>query len=399
MQELIAIGILLAVIGVVIFRLPKVELGHTPAFLRRRVMNWLPLGLTYAFLYMGRYNLKVSQSAFEAMPNPSGGVLMSSAEFATIFGVGTAVYGGSFLLNGPLADRFGGRRVILIGAVGAAIANGLMGLCAYSLSTGGPMHEAIAANFIVLFSVLYAMNMYFQSFGAVAIVKVNAPWFHVRERGVFGAIFGVLISLGIYFAFDWSALIRRTLGLPWMFLVPAGLLLTFATIVFFLVRNTPGEAGHDDFDTADASSGDDGPRLGVVEVFKKMIKNPVIVTIACVEFCSGFLRQAIMQWYGTFTEHTDATLGFDSGFVAENWGLLLRGHPRWHRRRCDLGPRLRLASRPRRRRAVRPDAGRRHRALLHLPDPHRRLARHRHVDGRHRRARDAQRHRLDGLRR
>jgi hypothetical protein len=36
-----------------------------------------------------------------------------------------------------------------------------------------------------MFSVLYAANMYFQSFGAVSIVKVNAHWFHVTERGGF----------------------------------------------------------------------------------------------------------------------------------------------------------------------------------------------------------------------
>ena len=40
-------------------------------------MNWLPLGLTYALLYMGRYNLTVSKNAF--------GELMSKSDFGTIF--------------------------------------------------------------------------------------------------------------------------------------------------------------------------------------------------------------------------------------------------------------------------------------------------------------------------
>ena len=53
-NELAPIAILLAVVTFVIARLPKIELGHTSEFRRRRVMNWLPLGLTYAFLYMGR---------------------------------------------------------------------------------------------------------------------------------------------------------------------------------------------------------------------------------------------------------------------------------------------------------------------------------------------------------
>ena len=54
-----------------------------------------------------------------------------------------------------------------------------------------------------------------------------------------------------------------------------------------------------------------------------MLKNPIIITIACIEFCSGFLRQAIMQWYRTFAKQTDAVLGLKGDFVYDNWGMLL----------------------------------------------------------------------------
>jgi len=322
-KELVPIILLLIVVGFVFVRLPQVDVGHDKAYLRRRVMNWLPLGLTYAFLYMGRYNLKVSQYAFEEIPGPDGSPLMGNTGFGIVFMVGTIVYGISFLINGPLTDRMGGRFSILTGAMGAMVANLVMGLASLTLLKHGPGSEYIAANFIAVFSVLYAINMYFQSFGAVAIVKVNAPWFHVRERGVFGAIFGILISLGIYFAFDLGGMILSKIGLIWVFLVPSILLAIFWVIDFKVVRNTPAEAGLADFNTGDATSGDSGPRLGAVKVFKKMLTNPIILTIAGVEFCSGFLRQAIMQWYGSFAKQTDAVLGLKSSFVNENWGLLL----------------------------------------------------------------------------
>jgi OPA family glycerol-3-phosphate transporter-like MFS transporter len=329
-RSILPILILLAVVTIVIARLPKIELGHSKAFGRRRILNWLPLGLTYAFLYMGRYNLKVSKFAFESMEGSGGGVMMGNDAFGIIFGVGTVVYGISFLINGPLTDRFGGRFSILMGAAGAMVMNALMGFASLSLLSEGPAFDFVARNFVVVFSVLYSLNMYFQSFGAVAIVKVNASWFHVRERGVFGAIFGILISLGIYFAFDWSTRILNwgdgALGRPaleWVFFAPAILLGIFWLIDVFLVRNTPSETGHADFDTADASSGDDGPQLGPVKVFKMMLRNPIIMTIACIEFCSGFLRQAIMQWFRTFAKQTDGALGLKGSFVYENWGLLL----------------------------------------------------------------------------
>jgi len=299
---------LLVVIGLVLARLPRVDVGHSDAYRRRRVLNWLPVGLLYAFLYMGRYNLTVAKGVFEDLTDGAGASLMTNSDFAMVFGIGTAVYGSAFLINGPLTDRIGGKKALLIGGFGAATANLAMGLVAYL---------EVQSNLILTLSLLYAVNMYFQSFGAVSIVKINAPWFHVRERGVFGAIFGILISLGIYFAFDVGGMIVGAWPVHWVFLVPS-ILLTLAWLaVGKFAQNTPGEAGHPDFDTADDTP--DGPALKTREVFSKMLRNPIILTIATIEFCSGFLRQAIMQWYRTFAKAT----GSADNFVNEHWGMLL----------------------------------------------------------------------------
>ncbi len=295
--------ILLAVVAIVVRSLPKIDLGHSPAFTRRRFWNWFPLGLTYALLYMGRYNLTVSKNFL-----PAG--VMTKEDFATIFFWDTLTYGISFLINGPLADRIGARATILLPAAGSAIMNAAMGLVVV---------WGVRTNLVLIFSVLYAMNMYFQSFGAVSIVKVNASWFHLKERGAFGGIFGILISLGIFLAYDVGRKIAESAPVEWVFFVPCVLLVVFFIIAVITVRDTPAEAGLADFDTGDASSGDTGPRLPVTVVFMKMFKNPIIMTIAGIELCSGFLRNAIMQWYPIFAKET----GIHDGFVAKNWGMLL----------------------------------------------------------------------------
>ncbi len=320
-NEFWPIIILLAVIAFVIRRLPSVEVQHTPEYIRRRMFNWLPLGLTYAFLYMGRYNLKISKFAFEEIQGADGSPLMGNADFGLIFMWGTVVYGFSFLINGPLTDRLGGRFSILTGGLGAAVCNLAMGLASLSLLNQGPLYDFLASRFVLVFSVLYALNMYFQSFGAVAIVKVNAPWFHVRERGVFGAIFGILISLGVYFAYDWNGMLLAAFPgeTQLVFFVPAALLGVFFVVTWVMVKDNPSDAGFADFDTADASSGDDGPRLPALKVFKMMLSNKIILIIAFIEFCSGFLRQAIMQWGKIFAKQT----GLVDHFVNQNWGLLL----------------------------------------------------------------------------
>lgn len=301
MQQLLPILILLAAIGLVISRLPKIDMGHSEAFLRRRVQNWVPMGLLYSFLYMGRYNLTVAKDVFAER--------MNNEAFATIFAAGTWVYGLAFLINGPLTDRFGGRAAILVAGAGSIAANLAMGLVTASGYDG---------DLRLVFGVLYSMNMYFQSFGAVAIVKCNAPWFYVKERGAIGALFGILISLGLYFAYDWGAKIVKAFPLEYVFYIPSALLLALCVAVFVLVRDTPAQAGFQDFDTGDATDDNEG-KLSVVQVFKKMLSNKVILTIAVIEFCSGFLRQAVMQWYRTFCKQ----VGFTHGFVYENWGMLL----------------------------------------------------------------------------
>ena len=306
MQQLAPIAILLAVIALVLARLPKVELGHSQAFKRRRFLNWFPLGMTYAFLYFGRYNLNEATSSIPGLTN---------ADFGIIFGAGTVTYGVSFIINGPLTDKLGGRFTILLSAAGAAIANAAMGLLVWAAMTRG---FAAPGGIVVSLSVLYAINMYFQSFGAVSIVKVNAHWFHLRERGVLGGVFGVLISLGVYFAYDWSRFIVNALPVWWVFFIPAAILALFWGIELVLVRDRPGLAGHTDFDTADASSGDTGPAPGPVEVFKKMLTNRVILIILAIEFCSGFMRNSIMQWGRKFAKQTDIHT-----FVFDNWGLVL----------------------------------------------------------------------------
>ena len=66
LSNMLPIVLLLVAIGVVVARLPKVDVGHSEAFKKRRLMNWVPLGLTYAFLYFGRYNLSAIVDPFGA---------------------------------------------------------------------------------------------------------------------------------------------------------------------------------------------------------------------------------------------------------------------------------------------------------------------------------------------
>ncbi|MGE0617165.1 MAG: MFS transporter, partial [Bacteriovoracia bacterium] len=186
-----------------------------------------------------------------------------------------------------------------------------------------------------------------QSYGAVSIIKVKAYWFHVRERGLFGAIFGTLISMGVYFAIDWGQAIVEAAkvqqqgqltpfqtAFKWLFAVdtgthdaiwlvffiPAVLLVFWALIDMFLIKDSPSETGFEDFDTADASSGEMEQDFTVGQLLKKIFTNPVMLTIAAVEFTSGVLRNGTQQWYFIFAKEVPQP---GAEIFMKHWGLFL----------------------------------------------------------------------------
>jgi len=308
-------------------------LKHSRWFILRRFINWFPLGMTYAFLYMGRYNLNVSKNAMDN--------LISNRDFGLIFGFGTSIYAFSFLINGPLVDKIGGKKGILIAAFGASVANISLGILTYLALT-----NRLKMKLVIPFSVIYSLNMYFQSYGAVSIIKVKAYWFHVRERGVFGAIFGTLISFGVYFAFDWGqAIVNMTkvgaqnsswlaglmqrifasksapINATWaVFFIPAAIMIFWAMLDWLLIKDTPEEANFPPFDTHDASSGQMHVNFTTMELLKKVFTSPLMLLVATVELTSGVFRNGIIQWYPIFAKKVPQT---GEEYFADHWGLLL----------------------------------------------------------------------------
>ena len=321
----------LALTYIIVLYFMSNKLKHTKKFMWRRFTNWFPLGMTYAFMYMGRYNLNVAKNAL--------GDLMTKEDFGFIGGVGFTVYALSLFFIGPVVDKIGGKRGILIGAIGSALMNTIMGVILYSF-----LHDGLRINLVTAFSIVYGLNMFFQSFGAVSTIKVKSFWFHVRERGTFGAIFGTLISLGVYFAFDWGEAIAnavkmnrgtepsviynllnsifvldgRTIPALWLiFYIPAIILIFWALVDVIMLKDSPDAAGFDPLDTHDASHGEREKKYSYKELMHKIFSNKIIWTIGIIEFTSGILRNGVLQWYKVFAKET----GMGVTEITSNWGF------------------------------------------------------------------------------
>jgi OPA family glycerol-3-phosphate transporter-like MFS transporter len=264
--------------------------SHTTKFKKRRGLNWMTLGLTYAGMYMARYNFGFAN---KQLSDTYG---FSKTEIGTIITVSTLIYGLSAIFNGPIADRWGGRRAMLTGAIGACVFNIAFGMAAYMgfLGTGTFMLLYLAS--------MWTLNQYFQSYSALALIKVNAGWFHVSERGVFSAIFGSMIQSGRFFVY----LLMTTafvafLPWQWKFFLPAGIVAVFTMFTFMFVRDSPKEAGLDEFDPQDATSGDT-EKITFKYVAKKVFTNPIAITIAAAEFCTGLVRKGFEEWFPRYMQ-------------------------------------------------------------------------------------------------
>lgn len=257
---------------------------YVDAFRQRRVVNWLTLGLTYSAMYMGRYNLSmVNKSLSDAYG-------WDKAQIGAIITTALSIYGFSAIFNGPIADRIGGRKAMLIGAIGTVVFNFLFGLGAYLgfLGTGTLL--------LGYFATVWALNSYFQSFSALSLIKVNSGWFHIKERGVFSAIFGSMIQSGRALIFFIGGMLVAVLPWQWVFFVPAAIVAVMSFMTYLHVQNGPEDVGFDALDTHDASSGDQ-QAVSVKYVLKKVFTNPVTLTIAFAEFCTGFVRHGFEQWF------------------------------------------------------------------------------------------------------
>ena len=244
---------------------------------------------------MGRYNFNVYRNHARELHG------LSDAQVGTIATVGFWVYAASLLINGPLAEKFGGRRAILIGVAGATVVNACIALFLRGSATD--------SNIVLGLSLLYGANMYFQSFGAISVVKVNSSWFHWRERGLIGGVFGSMISLGYYLALGIGGLVYAHLPYWALFVVPSCVLAVMLAVDSHRPRPRPPERGRTRR-LRDRRRGRErwrktlreppSSRSRGVQLAPRVLAHPVLRVLALAEFCTGIVRQGLLLYYGRF---------------------------------------------------------------------------------------------------
>lgn len=296
-----------------------------PAYRARRNQNWLVLGLLYALFYMTRYNFSA------VMSNLSSTFGWTNTQLGVFETISPLVYGLSVVFNGPLCDRIGGRKSFLFGAVGVTLMNFLFGVCVYAFSPPHALPFGLSAGAVLpIMATIWGFNYYFQSFGALSIVKVNAQWFHIGERGTFAGIFGVLIRFGLILAFSGVPLILLRLPLAYAFWIPGALVGGMFVANYFLMQASPKDAGYGNLNTGEEASSDDEKPAALGDVLKKVFGSRAIWMIALSSMMIGMIRRStIDSWFPKYFKeihlHGVGSVASFAPYQTAVWGIAVLG--------------------------------------------------------------------------
>lgn len=204
----------------------QAEAKHTPAFLQARRWSLGAVMFCYLFYYTGR------QTFGFAIPGIQAKLGIDKQSLGWISAAMLWAYAAGQMINGNLGDKFGGRRMMCLGAVASFLLNWLtsFGLGFKSLATA------------------WGMNGLAQSMGWAPGSRLVSNWFGAHERGRAFGLYVLAAGLSSVLSFATSLIVLDVLQLDWrwIFRLPVILMLLGGLVVWFIARDRPSDAGFPD---------------------------------------------------------------------------------------------------------------------------------------------------------
>lgn len=189
-------------------------------------MQWAVLLATmfcYLFFYTGRQTFGFAIPGIQAELGFSKTTLgWVSTALLWSYAVGQAI-------NGNLADKFGGRRIMTLGALASTVVNWVVSFGSSLLAIAVP----------------WAFNGYVQSMGWAAGGRVLSNWWPRSERGKTYGFYVFAAGTGSVVAYATSVLVLDVWNLDWrwIFRIPVLLMLVGGVTFYLVARNKPADRG------------------------------------------------------------------------------------------------------------------------------------------------------------
>lgn len=246
----------------------------------------------YLFFYTGR------QTFGFAIPGIQADLGLSKGTLGAISGAMLWCYAAGQMLNGNVADKFGGRRLMTLGAILSTILNWCTSF-------------AVGTKSLAFF---WCANGFSQAMGWPSGSRVISNWWGPHERGKSFGFYTFAAGMASVVAFVTSTIVVDTLRLhwQWIFRIPV-LLMLFGGITFYLLsRENPKKAGvkppasytgdveHAEPSAAGANAGNSLDR------YKAVLRNPKIWSTGVAIGFQNAARYGLLIWVPVY-------------FLGKNW--------------------------------------------------------------------------------
>lgn len=260
------------------------RLGSNPVYERWRWQTFAITWLAYAGFNLTRMSFAVSKVGIESDTH----IQLTQPQMAWIDGAFLAAYAIGQFFWGMAGDRFGTRKVVLVGMLCAVIAGFAMGAC----ST------------VTMYVALFFIQGLGQSSGWAPLVKNVGNFFSRRERGFVLGLWCTNYAVGGLIASVLASFVAERFGWRYAFYLPAVALLGIWFLFYRFQRDRPEDVGlpsveayhHEPTSVTKAGESPEDEPEGSWKVIREVATNPMVLLLGLVYFCLKPTRYAILFW-------------------------------------------------------------------------------------------------------
>nr|WP_227591501.1 MFS transporter [Acinetobacter sp. Marseille-Q1620] len=275
--------------------------GQTQSSFRRAQWRMLLAAMMcYLFFYTGR------QTFGFAIPGIKAEFGLSSATLGWISAAMLWAYAIGQAINGNLADKYGGRKIMTAGAI---------------LSCGANWVVSFASGFMGLI-VPWAVNGYFQALGWAPGSRLLSNWWGVSERGKVYGFYVFAAGCASILSYVTSIVVLEVFQLEWrwIFRLPVLLMLAGGILFYMIARERPQDLGFEPLkDTGVANAEDKSHEANhehqesSLQRYKAVLKNAKLLIAAVALGFQNAARYGLIVWVPVHFLGSDWKSG-DAGF-------------------------------------------------------------------------------------
>ncbi|MEZ5491227.1 MAG: MFS transporter [Gammaproteobacteria bacterium] len=264
--------------------LPVTEEQHS-RLLRWRISTFWVMLIGYVGYYLCRGNLS---AAFPLLEQEFG---YSNTQLGVIASLSEIAYAVGKFINGPLADKMGGRRIFLIGMGGAIFWNLI-----FALSSS-----------LTAFIIVWCFCRYFLSMGWGGLTKTIGNWYPPERNGTVMGLISVNFQFGGVAATLFAGFLVA-LGVAWqgLFVYPA--LVVSGILLWSIMASkadprdvVPGVTfGRSEVGKKQLADYGDEENLGVKTILKTLLGLPIYRQLLVFSFLTTLLRSVFFFWTPKF---------------------------------------------------------------------------------------------------